>query len=461
MQRLLEFLWEGVLPRARTAASQVNLDLLVYALAFLSKWAIAWLLLTLWNPGWLPGSAAINTAAEVLPAAMVSIFVFIFGSLFVVSQQAISIHSNRAALLLGFDAAVQRIVVRALMIAVATLCLALLIPDSGAPTPLASFTAVLVAATAIALAGAAALLPSLLTRTTAPASFALFVVDGVERLLLLGGTPFVVYRVGALGEMLKRGLRAGDSLQVREALRGMSLLQDAYIKASESDSSAREHEYEQGLAVGWLGAETVPFLVSAGQESIALDAPNEDSNAIAAATCLFGVKSAEAGHREEFICAVEGIGQMATCSQQKKAPGMVLQFSETIYGLAALTGAANKHLDEAVAAQALATWALGIAYAMRHLGGHFMAPEHPYWKKSLREIGRDAPFDEAHRFVDSPEFIEKWANHLVSLPPKFDPAEERPTPIGPGGAGAIHEFLTTAAQELNVRSGEDSARFEH
>jgi hypothetical protein len=383
---------------------------------------------------------------------MVSIFVFIFGSLFVVSQQAISIHTNRAALLLAFDSSIQRIVVRALIIAVATLGLALLIPDKGAPSSLASFATVLVAATAFALAGAAVLLPELITRTTAPGSFALFVVNGVAEYLSTRDTPLVVYRVGSLGEMLKRGLKSGDSLQVREALRGLDRLHDAYIEAADIDPRVRQHQYEQGLAQGWLGGEMVPFLVSAGQESVGLDSPNEDSNAIAAATCRFGVKSAEAGHREEFLRAMEGLGQMATCSQQQKSSGLVLQYSETIYGLAALAGAAIKHLDEAASAQAIATWGLAVAYAMRHFGGYLMAPEHPYWQKSLQEIGNAASFAEAHRFVESQEFIGKWANHVVSIPPEFDPSKQQSKHGSQGGTGAIHEFLTAAEQQLSGRN---------
>lgn len=449
LQRLFEHAWRWPLPSGKTAFGRIYLDLFIYAAAFLSKWAVAWTLLLVWGPSWLPGHVAVNTTAEVLPAAMVSIFVFILGSLFVVSQQAISIHTNRAALLLAFDSAIERIVVRALIIAVATLCLALLIPDEGASSALGSFATVLVAATAFALAGAAVLLPSLVMRTTAPGSFALFAVEGVKDYLTLRGTWLVVYRVGALGEMLRRGLRSGDSLQVREALRGLTLLHDAYIEAAEVDPSARQHQYEQGLATGWLGGEMVPFLVSAGQESVALDSPNEDSNAIAVATCRFGIKSAEAKHGEEFNRAVEGLGQMATCSQQQKGSGLVLQYSETIYGLAALSGAASKHLDRAASAHALATWALAVAYAMRHLGGYLMASAHPYWQKSLQEIGAAAAFEEAHQVIDSPEFIGKWANHFVSIPPEFDPSTQELVSGSQGGAGAIHQFLTDAEQQVS------------
>jgi hypothetical protein len=81
---------------------------------------------------------------------------------------------------------------------------------------------------------------------------------------------------------------------------------------------------------------------------------------------------------------------------------------------------------------------------MRHLGGYLMAPEHPYWPKSLRAIGTDAPFEEAHQIVDSHEFVGKWANYLVSIPPELDTSKDPSPPVGQGGAGAIHEYLERA-----------------
>lgn len=109
-----------------------------------------------------------------------------------------------ASLLLLYDTQVHHAVARPLIISVATLALALVIPrDAG--SAVAALALVLVLATAFTLVNAATLLPYLITRVTAPRNFALFATDGIDGLLEGGATGLVVYRVGLLGEMLKRG----------------------------------------------------------------------------------------------------------------------------------------------------------------------------------------------------------------------------------------------------------------
>lgn len=444
IQGLFEHPWGWFFSRVLSPIGSFNIGMWAYIAGFISKWGVLWAGLTLLAPSWLPGETAVGTAAQVLPALMVSVFVFIFGSLFVVTQQATMIHSNRASLLLIYYRPVQQIVVRGLVMALATLLLSAIVPDGDVGAGVAAFTLVLILATAFTLTGAAVLLPLLMSQTTAPGNFALFALDRVDEYLATEGTGLVVFRVGALGEMLKRGVRSGDSLQIREALRGLRGLHEIYIEISEDYPSARKHEYESGVADGWLGNELVPFLVSAGQDAIGLDIANEDCNAIAAELAGFGGRSAAAAHEPEFRRAADGLCQMATCTQQAQAPGLYNQYAEPIFGLATLTRAGSDGLGEGAGALALAEWALAIAYAMRHFGGYLIAPEHPHWGRSIELIGVDAPFTAAHRQIDTELFQRKWGNQLLGIPPELDHSSDPPTPVGEGGPAAVHEFLDQA-----------------
>jgi hypothetical protein len=453
IQGVFEYPWGWLFSRVLSPLGSFNIGMWAYIAGFISKWGAAWLILVLVDPSWLPGDTAVTTAAQVLPALMVSVFVFIFGSLFVVTQQATTIHSNRASLLLIYDLSVQRIVVRGLVMAVATLVLAVIVPDRGVSPEVSAFTLVLIVATAFTLIGAAVLLPILMSQTTAPGNFALFALDRVGEYLATGATGLVVFRVGALGEMLKRGVRSGDSLQIREALRGLRGLHEIYVEVAGDYPGARTHQYDNRTAEGWLGDELVPFLVSAGQDAIGLDIANEDCNAIAGSLNDFGHRSAQAGHKPEFLRAADGLCQMATCTQQAQAPGLFNQYAEPIFGLASLAKTGSTDLDEESGAVALAEWGLTIAYAMRHFGGYLVAPVHPHWQRSIELFGKDAPFRTAHEVVDSELFQRKWGNQLVGIPPELEPSADPPRQIGKGGVGAVHEFLdqaSAAARELGA-----------
>jgi hypothetical protein len=445
VQWLVQTGWLQVLVFMRSP-EQVSQALLyalyAYILAFISKWAIVWIALAVLAPAWLlPGDAAVGTIAEVLPALMVSIFVFILGSFFVVNQQATQIHSNRASLILINDPRVQQAVARPLVIAVATLVLALLTsPRDGAGV--ASLALVLVLATAFTLIRAATLLPYLITRATAPRNFVLYTLEMIQILLGGGETGLVVYRVGVLGEMLKRGVRSGDSLQLREAIGGMQSFHDIYIDAVAENPVARVHKYESGgEATGWLGEEMVSTLVSAGQEAIGGNVADEDANRIAGTLARFGVKSAQAGHLEEYNRAVDGLGEMGTCTQQMKVPGLVNVFAEPVFGLASQIPPALDNLGDKAAARALATWALVIGYAIQHLG----AVRHTQWERSLRLWSEGAPFDAAHSYVDTEEFQNHWANKLGSLRPVLN--DDGDSLLFPGGTDAVHLYLANAEEQ--------------
>jgi len=422
-----------------------------YVAGFVLKWSLVWAAFAFLAPDCLlPGESAVGTTAEVLPALIVSIFVFILGSFFVVTQLATTIHSNRSSLILLYDQNVQHAVARPLVIAISTLALAMFRPEEQVDTAVAAFAVTLMLATAFTLLGSAALLPSLISRVTAPRNFALWLVEPVEGFLSIGATEGVVWRVGALGEMLKRGVRNGDSLQIRTALGGLQGLHAAYLEASAANPSARIHHYDDGSPVmGWLGDEIVPALVSSGQDAVALDIANEDGNLIANTLAGFGAKSAEADHREEFMRAVTGLTELATCTQQMRIPGLANHIAEPVYGLAVLVESATRHLDEEAAAHALATWSLSVAYAMRHLGGNVVAARHSQWAHSLRRIGKGAPFGSAAKLAQSQAFQQFWTNKITGIGAELNFARTPPQPTGrKGGLAALLDTLKDAEKEV-------------
>jgi hypothetical protein len=452
--RGLHSLWTRVLLFiVRPSAMPVVLVLVMaaYVLAFISTGALGWLALVLFAPGWLlPNASAVSVTAQVLPALIVSIFVFILGSFFLVTQLATTIHSNRASLLLLYDPPVQKAVVRPLVISVATLFLALVSPGEDVQDSVAAFALVLMVATALTLWTAATLLPYLITRVTAPRNFVLFVLEPVEDLLTAGATGLVVYRVGLLGEMLKRGVRSGDSVQIRQALGGLDQLSTLYVSAASTNEAARVHQYDNDdePATGWLGEELVPLVVSGGQEAIGLDIANEDGNRIASLLARFAIRSAEARHTEEYERAVDGLGELGTCTQQMKVPGLINVYSEVVFGLASQVQPALSNLGDEQAARALAVWALVIAYDVQHLG----ATGHVFWEQSVRMWPDDTPWSEARDRVKSEEFQNAWANKLAAIRPIFEDEAETKLLI-PGGPEGVAAWLAVAEDNLNNLDG--------
>lgn len=470
----LQTRWFWILFRLQRPTSYPQVVLLfvyAYVLAFVAKWAAVWAVLAILAPDWLlPSDAAMTTIAQVLPALMVSVFVFILGSFFVVTQLATSIHSNRASLLLLRDSRVQQAVARPLVISLFTLVLVLLSPQNTDQV-VAALALVLVVATAFTLLNAATLLPYLITAVTAPRNFALYVLEDVETILLAGSTGDVVYRVGALGEMLKRGVKSGDMLQLKQAVGGLEGFHAIYLEAVKQNPDARVHRYDEAEVEGWLGEEMAGVLVSAAQEALNQDIDNQESNRMAHSLAGFGMRSAQAGHAEEFNHAADGLASMAVCTQQMKAPGLVNAYTEPVYGLACLVRDGTEHLGRAEGARALALWGLAIAYAIQHLGANIDGiPGHTHWEKSLRAFPDDSPWEEAHDYIQTEEFQGPWANQLGAIRAVFGPvdespqeedlelpedeevdgvtgAEDGPQVMFPGGALAVHQWLLIAKQQ--------------
>lgn len=442
--------WLWVLVKARPPKYLTQFliyDMYAWVCAFVSGWAALWLLLSLLAPeALLPGDSAVGTIAEVLPALMVSIFVFILGAFFVVNQQATQIHSNRASLLLLYDRQVHHAVARPLVISVATLGLALVIPDD-AGSGVSALALVLVLATGFTLFSAATLLPYLITRVTAPSNFAIYVNEDVEALLDGPITALVVYRVGILGEMLKRGVRSGDSLQLQQALNGLEEFHSIYLRTAAANAEVRVHEGH----VGWLGEEMVPFLVSAGQEAIGLDGANEDCNRISRTLAGVAKRSADAGHREEYERAVDGLAELGTCTQQVRVPGLINVYAEPAWGLAAQVVPALEGLGEEAAGRALALWALVVTYDIQHLG----TPGHVYWERSLRQWPGKTPWQAAHDEIETEAFRNIWANKLAGITPVIQGEGEDAEVILPADRFAVHVCLARAQQDYGQLSDAD------
>src|SRR4051812_47031627 len=151
-------------------------------LAYVAFWVVIWLLQWWLAPTWLVGSrSGLQTALQVLPAVVVAIFVLVLGSLFVLGQQAVTLHGARAAILLPMNPRVQAVVWRPLLITALALLLSGQVPDSAAPREaVTSAVATLVLATIGVLRYSAVSLQALYSEFTAPVVFTQQALAGVR-----------------------------------------------------------------------------------------------------------------------------------------------------------------------------------------------------------------------------------------------------------------------------------------
>jgi hypothetical protein len=142
--------------------------------AYLAFWMVVWLVQWWLVPTWLVGSrSGLQTALQVLPAVVVAIFVLVLGSLFVLGQQAVTLHGARAALVLPLNPRVQAVVWRPLLITAVALLLSGQVPDRGEPYhAVTAAVATLVLATIGVLTYSATSLQALYSEFTAPVVFA-------------------------------------------------------------------------------------------------------------------------------------------------------------------------------------------------------------------------------------------------------------------------------------------------
>jgi len=380
------FIW---LPsRYRTGAIAPMAKLVLFMVRYAALWTVIWWLqwkgLTgFWEnaPYWLIDSASgVQTALQVLPAAVIAILVLLLGSLFVVAQLLISSYGSRAPVMLTFDHQVQEAIVRPLLIAAATFFLAALVPESGTPDAwLAAAVTTVILASVATLAQSAALWPGVLLRYTLPRGFAQHVVEDIGEQLEDGNTGFVLMRIGLLGEMLKIALSRRDSVTVAMTLEAIRDLEDAYLAALPNAPQIRGHVLESGAVRShWCGEEIATALVSGGQAGLAQLAPETDAQEIG--NLLGSAASRFVSHDEieDAHPCIDGLGSLATSAHQVTV-GAVNLFPQPTEALSQVEVDAETASSDEAATEALAHWAMAVTYPMTHFEfpGH-LTPPHPH-----------------------------------------------------------------------------------
>lgn len=417
-----------------------------YVVTYIVTWGAAWVVLYLIAPTVLVSTSdGLQTMLQVIPAVIVSVFVLVLGSLFVIAQQATTAHGTRAPLALTFSYSVRGLVIRPLLIAIAALALSGQVPlAANDPTPaVCAAVTILALATAQILVSSATLLPALLQQYTAPMNFVGIVVEDVEAHLRNAWTGLVVFRVGLLGEMLRASIRRGDSVGAGAALLGLRRFHDAYTRASRENPAARVHVYDDGSSVtGWLGDPLRDALVDAAQDALVHSAPEEDLDAIIETLGSLASNAIAAHQSEETHELITGVVQIGTASHQLTAdthnyvprPAQVLAVLEAL--------AEQEALDQ-LAEDALVSWAMVVTYPTTQFDR-----EHPFTDSSVSRFGISPPFDAAIARVGSPEFSERWSSKLREGPRLVIKSLER--------ARRTHLALTSPSSSIPVRRSKRS-----
>jgi len=392
----------------------VAVSVVVAAMRFLVTWGLVWGIQVLFEPRWLVGDKGdLDAVLTVVPPTIVTVFVLVLGSLFVVAQQAANAHGTRAPLMLIYDPRARSLVVGPLLVAGGALALTGFVYERQQPPDweLAAATT-LVLATAGVLVSSAARLFSLLLMYTAPVNFAKVVLRDVDFFLEGGATGMVVFRVGLLGEMGRTSLRRGDAPGLQAALGGLRRMADLYLATGARVPQVREHSYDSTVVTGWMATELRTALVSMGTEAIAAGAPEEEPQGIAELLGDFGAQAVRAGWPEEYREVLRGMEELGTCVQQATPSGAVNLYAPAAFGLARLEQAAEGRGDTELAAEALAGWLLVVSY----WAVHFNINEQTTLQRGIYDLGFDPPWHRAHELLVEDSFEDRWLNKMPNGP---------------------------------------------
>lgn len=383
----------------------------VPVLFFVLFWSVVWLLQWWLAPTWLVGSAAgLQTLLQALPGATFALLALIFASLYLLGQQAANVYGFRAVAVLISDPRVFVVLARAIVLALVPLFLGGQVPDEGAPChAVTAATATVVLAVGSLVLSAANTLLAFLGRYTAPRSFVLRAVEDVEPLLRAGALGLVVFRVSALGEMLRSALRRGEGVAVAASLEGLSRIQQAYVAVASERPSIRFHHYDNSGdegEEGWLGEELSVALTRAGEEALRTLAVEEDIDLIARTLEAVTATATQAGHEVEARDLIEGLARLGVSSHQVR-PETINLWPHSAAALARVEALAEQADLEELAADALAAWGLVCAYPITHFG-----VPHPAFELSLPAFGPAPPFERARAVIERPDFGRKWNNKL-------------------------------------------------
>jgi hypothetical protein len=413
----------------RLFLKNVGAPLARYAAFWSAVWLIQWWL----APTWLVGSrSGLSTLLQALPGAIVGLLALIFASFYVLGQQSANVYGSRAVAVLIVDPQVFYLLARALLLAIVPLLLGGQVPDTGHPSgAVTSAVATITLAAAVLIPFAANVLMGLLGAYTAPRSFMWRATANVDQYLKSGAIDLVAFRVTALGEMVRSAVRRGEGVAVTAGLEGLTRLQNAYIEAAAERPDVRFQRSESGgdPREGWLGIELAETLARAGDEVLRTEAVEHDLNAVA--ETLEGVTRAavRAGQSAEGHALIEALIRVGTSSHQVR-PQTINLWPQSAPTLARVERIAEEGGQGDLAADALAAWALVVAYPVYHFGH-----PHPSFFASAEQLGGAPPWSAGRQIIESGEFQRVWANKL-----------EEASPNHPGGTAVSLEAMRLAAK---------------
>jgi hypothetical protein len=381
---------------------------------YLFFWGAVWLLQWWLAPTWLVGSrTGLSTLLQALPGAVIALLALIFASFYILAQQAANVYGSRAVAVLLVDVQVLQLLSRALVLAVVPLLIGGQVPDRGNPSDaITSLVATITLAAAVLILSAANILMGLLGAYTAPRSFMLRTVEPVEQYLDEGELNFVVFRVTALGEMVRAAIRRGEGVAVMAGLEGLRTMQSAYIKVARQHPEIRVQQSDDpsGLREGWLGQDLADTLARAGEEALRSGAVEHDTDAIATTLEDATLDAVKAKQKHEARALVTALTRLGVSSHQIR-PETINLWPQSAPALAHVEKEAEESLPD-VAAEALAAWALVVAYPVYHFG-HM----HPSFELSGDELGDRPNWERARRVIESLDFQRSWANKIYGNTP--------------------------------------------
>jgi hypothetical protein len=358
---------------------------------------------------WLIGSrAALQTVLQSLPATLIALFVLAFTTLFVAVQQIVTVFSSRAPLILSEDSRVRRIVARTGFVAVAALLLGGQVPDVRRPAGYITAAATTLLLMSVQLVYSyGRFVTTLIGEYSAPRAFVSRVTGPVFD-YLNRETPrlgMVVMRVPLLGQVLRYALRRDDSEGVGTALEGLQNLQSDYIRAAEVHPEVRYWSYGREKQVErWIGEELRRVFVSASEEALRLQAPQEELDWLVNYHGDAAMEAIKVSHVPESEALLIGLAQLSTTPYQV-TEGVSNYLSRPASSLAAAERVAEEKGLIDLAALALSCWAVAITYPRFHL-----AVDHPLFEEGLKFLGPKPPWDLAIARVKDEHWRQLWAN---------------------------------------------------
>jgi hypothetical protein len=394
------------------AENTILLALYFTSVRWLAAWGVVWAVQWWLIPTWLVGSrTGLQTAFQVIPAVIVAVFVLVLGSVLVIAQQMVSAYGNRAPLLLPQDLEIGQLVARPLLVTIAALLLAGQVPDADEPAEALTAAAATLALMAVSIIRTAApALPALFFGYSAPINFSNKVLEGVEDYMRDGATDMVKYRVAIFEDMLRAGIRRGDSKAIGGAVTGLRGFLDAYMAASNDNPDARTFVYENDghEEKGWFGSDLADTLRNGAEDSMSNVTSENDMDLVGRALGEFAVVFVKAGYDEEAKYMIDALLQTGVSVHQIVPSGAINLFIKSTDGLVRAERTAEEVGNGDLAARALVAWAVVTAYQYIH----FELEHPPRFEVDVAGMGPRPPWYPAGALITEREFINRWHNKL-------------------------------------------------